>query len=283
MQKDRMSLMTFNIAPDLKSGSMQIEDVFKLASLEGVPFVDLMNIAQEELPAYCAALRKTGVGLGCYIASVQLLQPEAVFLPQLRVALQTASRLKAPRLMIVPFAAGEDFRLAEKAGREAVLQGMIQGFQAAVAQGKAYSMPVCFETTPHDVMCLSGTEDCRRVLEAVPGLGLVFDTANMLPHGDEPVSAYQALKAHIVHVHLKDVALIGGKEGETYWEKAQDGRGMRCVAWGQGVIPVKALYRQMLEDGYSGLFAIEYTHPDRPDSGLEEHRRHLQQFWRAFA
>ena len=282
VQKERMSLMTFNIAPDLKSGSMKIEDILQLASLEGVHYVDLMNIAQEDLPAYSEAMQKTGVRLGCYIASVQLLQPEAVFLPQLRMALQAASRLKAPRLMIVPFASGEDLRLAEEAGREKVLQGMIRGFQVAVAQGEAGSMPICFETTPHEVLCLSGTEDCRRVLEAVRGLGLVFDTANMLSHGDDPVAAYQALKKDIVHVHLKDVALISGKEGEMFWERSQNGCGMQCVVWGQGVIPVKALYHQMLEDGYSGLFAIEYTHPDQPDSSLEEHRRHLQNFWRAF-
>ena len=282
LQKNRMSLMTFNIAPDLNSRSMQIEDIFKLASLEGVPFVDLMNIAEEDLPAYCVAMQETGIKLGCYIASVQFLQPEAVFLPQLRTALQTASRLKAPRLMIVPFAAGEDFCLAEAAGREKVLQGMIKGFQIAAAKGKEYSVPVCFETTPHEVFCLSGTEDCKRILEEVPGLGLAFDTANMLSHGDHPVTAYQALKPYIVHVHLKDVALIGGKEGAAFWEKANDGRGMQCVVWGQGVIPVKDLYHRVLGDGYSGLFAIEYTHPGQPDSTLDDHRRHLQQFWRAF-
>ena len=34
------------------------------------------------------------------------------------------------------------------------------------------------------------------MLERVPGLGLVFDTANMLPHGDDTLTYYEALKEH---------------------------------------------------------------------------------------
>lgn len=158
------------------------------------------------------------------------------------------------------------------------METMIKGFRIAVQEGAEFGMPVCFELTPHDELCLSGAEDCLRVLHAVDGLGLVFDTANMLSHGDNPVSAYEALKEHIVHVHLKDVALKDMERGSAYLERCKDGRVMQCVVWRKGVIPIDELCHRLISDGYSGLFAIEYTRPDSILCGLDKHRAHLRQF-----
>ncbi|MBP5726818.1 MAG: sugar phosphate isomerase/epimerase [Clostridia bacterium] len=280
MRKGRMSLMTFNIDSDLACGAMEIMDVLHLAKDAGIPFVDLMNISPEDIPAYRSAMQETDVRAACYIASVDFLRQKEHWLPQLHTGLQAAAALSAQRMMIVPFSDGKDLRLAETMDREAVLARMTAGFTAAVEEGKKQGIPICFETTPHDILCLSGTDDCLRVLKAVPGLGLAFDTANMLPHGDDPIEAYEALKSSIVHVHLKDVALIDGKAGEAYWEKARDGRGMQCVVWGEGEIPVMEIYRRLLRDGYNGLFAIEYTHPEEQASGKDSHLEHLRRFFR---
>lgn len=280
MRKDRMSLMTFNIDSDLACGAMEIMDVLRLAKEAGIPFVDLMNISPADIPAYQNAMRETGVRLACYIASIDFLRQKEHWLPQLYTGLQAAAALNAQRMMIVPFTGWKDLRLAEEMERKAVLARMTAGFTTAVAEGKKQGMPICFETTPHDILCLSGTEDCLRVLKAVPELGLVFDTANMLPHGDDPIEAYEALKSSIVHVHLKDIALIDGKAGEPYWEKARDGRGMQCVVWGEGVIPVMEIYSRLLRDGYNGILAIEYTHPEEQISGKDSHLAHLRRFFR---
>ena len=88
------------------------------------------------------------------------------------------------------------------------------------------------------------------------------------------------MKQYAVHVHLKDVKLIGSPEGDTYWEKTRDGRGMQCVVWGEGVIPVMDIYHRLLRDGYGGLFAIEYTHPAAAVSGPIEHLAHAKSFFR---
>ena len=279
MRKDRMSLMTFSMAADLACGAMRIADVLSVAGSAGIPFVDLMDIRREDLRAYRIAMEQTGIAVGCYIASASFLRAEEVWRAQLRAGFRAAAELSARRVMIVPFSGQEDLDRAAGMGRDAVLARMIGGFQVAVEEGRTWNVPVCFETTPHDALCLSGTADCLRVLRAVPGLGLAFDTANMLPHGDDPIEAYEALKPHIVHVHLKDVALIGGKDAEAFWEKSRDGRGMKCVAWGEGEIPVTELYRRMLNDGYSGLFAIEYTHPENAACGPEAHLAHLRRFF----
>lgn len=279
IQKDRMSLMTFNIASDLACGTMKIIDVLQLAKNAGVPYVDLMNISSRELNVYQDAMQETGVKLACYIAQVDFLRAEEHWMPQLHGGLQAAAALNAQRMMIVPFSDGEDMQLVREMESDAVLYRMTEGFRFAVAEGKKHNMPVCFETTPHEIFRLSGTADCMQVLQAVPGLGLVFDTANMLPHGDDPVEAYEALKQYTVHVHLKDVKLVSGPEREAYWEKARDGRGMQCTVWGEGEIPVMDIYRRLLRDGYDGLFAIEYTHPEETVCGPEEHLAHLKRFF----
>ena len=159
-----------------------------------------------------------------------------------------------------------------------MLERMVKGFQLAVKKGKEYGLEVCFETTPEDVVCLSGTEDCRYVLDRVPDLGLVFDTANMLPHGDDTLSAYEALKDRIVHVHLKDVELLNTKPSLFENEVAADGRLMRGTVYGKGVIPVKEVFDRMCADGYNGVFAIEYVRPKSETCNLQEHGSYLKPY-----
>lgn len=278
MNRERLSLMTFNFALDLLFGKMRVLDVLELAQEESIPFVDLMNVRQKALSEYLSAMDETGARAGCYIASISFFGDEDGIRERLRSELETATELSAQRMMIVPYSGVGDLRRARRIGRDSVAQTMINGFQIAVQEGRELGMPVCFELTPHDELCLSGTEDCLRVLRAVDGLGLVFDTANMLPHGEDPIEAYEQLSKYVVHVHLKDVALEDRKKGSAYSERTKDGRVMRCVAWGRGVIPVDELYRRLVKSCYPGLFAIEYSHPSRILCGPEEHRAHLRQF-----
>lgn len=109
-------------------------------------------------------------------------------------------------------------------------------------------------------------------------MGLVFDTANMLPHGDDPLESYEALKDRIVHVHLKDVALVNAKPSLIEPEVAADGRLMRGTVFGNGAIPVKEIYDRMRADGYSGTFAIEYIRPKADCCSLQAHESHLNAY-----
>ena len=281
MMRDRFSLMTFNMNLDVLLKKMTIRDTFELARGERIPYVDLMQLTEKAVPRYLAAMQETGVKVCCYVGSVSFFSGEAQLRLHLREALKTAQMLSAQRLMIVPYSGMRDLRRARRMGREQVLKTLIEGFQIAVQEGAAAGIPVCFETTPHDELCLSGAEDCLCVLRAVDGLGLVFDTANVLPHGDDPLTAYEALKAFIVHVHLKDVALKESRSKSTLLERSKDGRLMSCTVWGEGVIPIAELYRRLIAEGYSGCFAIEYNHPAGFLCGPDEHLAHLRLFWHA--
>ena len=281
MRRERLSLMTFNMNLDILLRKMSIRDTMELAKEESIPYVDLMQLKGKKIPRYLAAMKETGIKAGCYVESVSFLSGEADLRTHLRKALKTTQVLSAQRLMIVPYSGLGDLRRFQQMARDQVLQKMIDGFQTAVQEGEAAGIPVCFETTPHDELCLSGAEDCLSILRTVNGLGLVFDTANMLSHGDDPLTAYETLKQYIVHVHLKDVALEDSRKSNVLLEHSKDGRLMRCVVWGEGVVPIAELYRRMNADGYEGLFAIEYNHPAKFLCGPEEHLAHLRRFGQA--
>lgn len=274
----KFSLMTFNMTKELVRKKLTVRQVLQVAADTGVPCVDLRWVSPKSVPEYRAAMEATGVKVCCYISGISFLGKEKAIRSSLEKEMAVAKALDAKLFMIVPYDVFLDCRKARKMGRTAVRERMVQYFRLAVEMGKEHGLEICFETTPDDVICLSGTEDCRYVLDRVPGLGLVFDTANMLPHGDETLSSYEALKDRIVHVHLKDVALTNEKPGLFQREVAADGRLMKATCFGQGVIPVKEVYDRMGADGYTGTFAIEYIRPKEAYCSRGEHSNHLRKY-----
>lgn len=276
MNTRQFSLMTFGMAKDIARKAMTLQDTLKLAADAGIPCVDVMRVAAKSVPEYKAAMAATDVNVCCYISYISFFAKEKAICATLDRDMAVARDLGAKLFMIVPYYMLIDNRKAKKLGRERVLEIMVRGFRLAVHKGKEYGLKVCFETTPAEEIRLSGIDDCRYVLEQVPELGLVFDTANMLPHGDETLAAYEALKRHIVHVHLKDVALEDAKPALFPDERAADGRLMRGAVFGQGMIPVKEVYARMLRDGYTGQFAIEYVRPTDKACTMQDHMPQLK-------
>ncbi len=276
MSAEKFCLMTFSMAKDLARKTMTVEDTLRMAADSGIPCVDVMRVATKKVPEYCAAMERTGVSVYCYIAVVSFFDKENRIASNLEKELEVAALLGAKLFMIVPFFAVVDEKKAKKLGREQVRQCMARGFRIAVEKGKRFGLQVCFETTPQDMLCLSGTADCKWMLDQVPELGLVFDTANMLPHGDDPLESYKVLKEYMIHVHLKDVALEEHRFSLFPKEHTQDGKIMRATAFGEGMIPVRELYNQMRKDGYDGRFAIEYIHPTGNPMTLSENSEHLR-------
>ncbi len=103
-------------------------------------------------------------------------------------------------------------------------------------------------------------EHTLRLIQEVPGIKLVFDTANPVfqldrskPLADgsfpwqDPLEFYQKVKEHIVHVHIKDCTNPpqGESEPATY------------TLPGQGQGKVRDILTALKNDGYSGGLAIE--------------------------
>jgi sugar phosphate isomerase/epimerase len=96
-----------------------------------------------------------------------------------------------------------------------------------------------------------------RLVEEVPGLKLIFDTGNPVFQRDrskpEPypwqnaLEFYQAVKAHVAHVHIKDCLNPpdDGDEPERY------------TLPGEGQCQLSEILQALKADGYDGAFAIE--------------------------
>jgi len=90
-----------------------------------------------------------------------------------------------------------------------------------------------------------GPEESLLLLERVdsPNLKLLWDTGNPVAHGQDVLAYYEAVRAHIVYVHIKDCVLKGGKPHYTFP--------------GEGDGKVREVVGDLLERGYDGGFSIE--------------------------
>jgi sugar phosphate isomerase/epimerase len=99
-------------------------------------------------------------------------------------------------------------------------------------------------------------EHSLRLVEEVPGLKLVFDTGNPVFQRDrskpEPypwqdaMEFWQAVKAHVVHIHIKDC-----------FNPERDGVEPEYTMPGEGGTKVKEILTDAIGGGYDGLIAIE--------------------------
>lgn len=283
--REKISLMTFPMEVDMAMKKMTAQDCLRMAKEEGIGHVDVLNPTQARIEEYVAAGKETGVKPWCYIGTVSFFSREEAEIRRIMERqLRDAATLGARLYMIVPVEPKRDERACARLGENEVRSRLKKYFSTAMELAQQTGIRVCFETTPQDYTRLSGIEDCRWVLEQVPGLGLVYDTANMLPHGDDPLEYYEALKPYIVHTHAKDVRLRKATWKDRLFraERTKQGEVMVCCVSGSGVIPLRRILRRMETDGYQELYALEYSHPEKYPANCAQNSARLKEhmrFW----
>lgn len=79
-----------------------------------------------------------------------------------------------------------------------------------------------------------------------PNLVLLYDTGNVVSHGDDPEKFFKGIRGHFDYIHIKDAAF--GKDG--------DDPAFTYCGEGDGNLP-EILRRVIKEDGYDGVISIE--------------------------
>lgn len=74
------------------------------------------------------------------------------------------------------------------------------------------------------------------------GLRVLYDTANTLATGDDPLAVLEAVKHRVAAIHTNDIARAG------FFEP---------VVLGEGVAPIIPIYRTMIETGFDGWVIVE--------------------------
>jgi sugar phosphate isomerase/epimerase len=219
-------------------------------SVDGVNLVDLPEAAFDRAGGQLAA---AGIGVNCFGSAIanwgkSITDPFAITLEETRRAIARMHRLGARLIRIMSYAIlpgrAPDDQFAEE--RFARLRTIHQMF---TAEG----------LTPVHENCMNyggmGWPFTLRLLEAVPGLKLVFDTGNPVfapdyRHGEpRPRQSswefYEHVREHIAYVHIKDGLWSEAEQKVTY-------------TWpGEGQGDVRRILGDLFARGYDGALSIE--------------------------
>lgn len=271
----KLSLMSFSMMKDALLRRITAETLCKIAEESGINSLDLMDI---EVSLYGekklrAAMKAHEISCGCMISTLPFYNAPRSVERKLKKAFELTGRMGAEMLMIVP-GTGIDKSDCARMSRWQMLDRAVEKYSLAVRLGEQYGIKVCFENTPADYKPLSAAEDCRYLLDKVPGLGMIFDTGNFrVANTDaDELAAYELLKDRIIRVHLKDVVVGFFKNGES----CVDGQKIQAVTTGSGVIPMAELIRRFRDDGYEGVFAVEYA--AMPGVSGEDHAKWVKPY-----
>lgn len=103
----------------------------------------------------------------------------------------------------------------------------------------------------------------ERVLAVAQGVqrenfGILWDIEHSdKVYGDDYMTFYEPLKPYIRHIHVKDHLRANGA--------------FNLCRLGQGDIPIVAIARQLVKDGYDGWFSLEWEkkwHPELPEAEI---------------
>ena len=256
----KFSVMSLPLLPMTASTSEEpaetLKRIYKEIKAVGIRAVDISTIDLQfgGEAAVLEALATNELTCSCYLAFISApgvdQEGQEAAIRQGKESVDKTLRLGSGLMMFVPF---QYQAAAKKYDRGQMAQRFVDVLQPVVEYAKERGVTVGIEDAPHldFPMCTAG--ELRFLLEAVPGLKLIYDTGNMCFCGEDPLSFYEGLFRYAVHGHAKDIC------------KDSDGKPMECPH-GQGIVDFQGIFQQMERDGFDGYMAVELA----PDFSSEQ-------------
>jgi sugar phosphate isomerase/epimerase len=218
----------------------------ELRSIDGVALADL---GPDEWGRLTDELQRAEIAVPCLASRIgNWARPIdgdfAYDLDELDRLLPQCTRLRVPYVRVMSWAKGD--ATDRQWGDEAVRR-LARLADRAGAAGVTLVHENCTGWAATD------PERLARLLAAVPGLRLLFDTGNGIPYGYSAFDLLSPFVTAVVHVHVKDAVPVAG--------------GCAYVPPGTGAAGVAACLQHLLDHGYAGVFSLE------PHIGLRPHRR----------
>ncbi len=164
----------------------------------------------------------------------------ALALIEARAAISVAARLSIPYIRV--------FGNNLIGRREDCIRRVTEGIAALCDMAKGTDVSVLLEVHGdfNTVQTLSPVLDALKMRNE---FGLIWDVAHShTAYGEKWETFYECIRPYIRHVHIKDKRTEGG-----------------LTMIGEGDVPVAAIVRRMLKDGYDGCFSLEWErlwHPE---------------------
>lgn len=265
----KLSLMTINMVGQMFSG-FQIdhdmeafletyEEMMELISDTGYEAVDVTTLETGILgiDTVKTILKKYHIKVSSYIYFEQFAAMDVenfeVRVKKAKQAVNDAIDMGTKVLMLVPQA---QENIAEYQPEE-IRKQMIRHWIPVAAYAKEKGVHPVVEDTPDLRLHLCTTEEMKEVLDAVPGLEVVYDSGNMILAGEDPVAYYDTFAEKTAHIHLKDMRRAA--EGEMFADVAADGTKMACASTGTGIVDLEAVMEHVRAHGYEGYLTVEFT------------------------
>jgi len=216
--------------------------------VEGFPKANLHDIADEAFDVVEEKLKNAGVGVYCFgstIANWGKKIDDPFDLSEVERAIPRMQRLESQYVRIMSYAVREEEDQLEEE-RFHRLREMTKRFLDA-------------GITPVHENCMNyggmSWQHALKLLENVPGLKWVFDTANPVFNDDrskpepmpkqDPWEFWTHLKEHTVHIHVKD----------AIWDNSKNDADYTLPGKGDGA--VRRILSDALESGYDAGISIE--------------------------
>ncbi len=181
-------------------------------------FIDgkgILDLTDEELFAVKAALTEAGIGLssiGSPIGKYDITAPFEPHFEKFKHACDVAKLLGTPRIRMF------SFFLPEGEAPEAYRDEVIARLKAMVEYAEGEGLLLCHENESR--IYGEGPAAVKDLLSSVPGLRGIWDPANYIFTGNDPIVGYDATKEALEYIHIKDAKIYnegiytGAGEGE---------------------------------------------------------------------
>lgn len=200
-------------------------------------------------PALAHRLQEEGFSVSsmpCFFDFASAPQTERV-----HALVETAVKAGIRKIMPIP-----GFLQQDPALHDAQLQRMLAGTACLMEEAARAGLLVSMEDFDNLQSPIRDSAHLFDFLNAFPSLQVTFDTGNFCFAGEDVLSAFDALRGRIAHVHLKDRC-----DAPRYGKNCQhtvSGASLYPCPVGKGFLPMKKILRLLQESGYDASLTVEH-------------------------
>jgi sugar phosphate isomerase/epimerase len=271
----KLSCLPVSLYPELTAGTRTLAGWFNFAAelgLDGadVSVVHLPGRTLPELRPVRQQAEAAGVQIAMLVTYADFTHPDAAErtrqIEEIKAYCDVAAELGASFLRVT---AGQNHPGLERA---AGIEWAVAGLTACLDKAAATGVTLCYEnhTKGYAWTYNDFSQPADRFLEIVERtegteLRLLYDTANTLAAGDDPLAVLEQVKHRVSMVHVNDIRRAG------FFEP--------CLL-GEGVAPVREIFATLVQTGFDGWVSVE----EASKSGEEGFRiaiPHAEALWQA--
>jgi len=239
-----MSLAMGDMAPE------KIVDCAVRCGMKGIDWITLHNTSAKRLKTFCD---DAGLAVAAHTPLNQdFVQGVSDGMEEFKRSLEDAVALGAPIIMVPPFP------FAHQKSMEEARKQWIDFYRRALVLAQKAGLMLCVESTGFLNSPISAGAELLEAVTSVPGLKIAFDNGNTAT-ADDMVTAFETVKNHVTHFHLKDWQIFDTPEAGT--DLKRTGKYYRDCVIGDGSLPLIPFLQEHVMPCYDGFCNLECFDP----------------------